>query len=30
VPEGSLSRRAFDAIYEYAAAKIHDKLSARK
>jgi D-alanyl-D-alanine carboxypeptidase (penicillin-binding protein 5/6) len=27
VPEGSLSGRAFDAIYEYAAAKIHDKLS---
>jgi D-alanyl-D-alanine carboxypeptidase (penicillin-binding protein 5/6) len=30
VPEGSLSGRAFDAIYEYAAAKIHDKLAAKK
>ncbi|WP_442753610.1 D-alanyl-D-alanine carboxypeptidase family protein [Methylocystis sp. JAN1] len=30
VDEGSLSRRAFDAVYEYAAAKIHEKLSARK
>lgn len=30
VGEGSLSRRAFDAVYEYAAAKIHEKLSARK
>ncbi|MGJ0505805.1 MAG: D-alanyl-D-alanine carboxypeptidase family protein [Methylocystis sp.] len=30
VDEGSLSRRAFDAVYEYAAAKIHEKLSAKK
>ncbi len=30
VEEGSLSRRAFDAVYEYAAAKIHEKLSGRK
>lgn len=30
VEEGPLSRRAFDAVYEYAAAKIHEKLSARK
>ncbi len=30
VEEGSLARRAFDAVYEYAAAKIHDKLSAKK
>ncbi|QGM99748.1 D-alanyl-D-alanine carboxypeptidase [Methylocystis parvus] len=30
IAEGSLSSRAFDAVYEYAAAKIHDKLSARK
>ncbi|WP_457799109.1 D-alanyl-D-alanine carboxypeptidase family protein [Methylocystis sp. S23] len=30
VEEGSLSSRAFDAVYEYAAAKIHEKLSARK
>jgi D-alanyl-D-alanine carboxypeptidase (penicillin-binding protein 5/6) len=30
VEEGSLSRRAFDAVYEYAAAKIHEKLLAKK
>lgn len=30
VEEGSLSSRAFDAVYEYAAAKIHERLSARK
>lgn len=30
VDEGSLSRRAFDAVYEYAAAKIHEKLLAKK
>jgi D-alanyl-D-alanine carboxypeptidase (penicillin-binding protein 5/6) len=30
IDEGSLPRRAFDAVYEYAAAKIHEKLSARK
>lgn len=30
IDEGSLSSRAFDAVYEYAAAKIHEKLSARK
>jgi D-alanyl-D-alanine carboxypeptidase (penicillin-binding protein 5/6) len=30
VEEGSLGRRAFDAVYEYAAAKIHEKLLAKK
>jgi D-alanyl-D-alanine carboxypeptidase (penicillin-binding protein 5/6) len=30
VDQGSLSGRAFDAVYEYAAAKIHEKLSATK
>ncbi len=30
VEQGSLSRRAFDAAYEYAAAKIHEKLAAKK
>lgn len=30
VEEGSLSRRAFDAVYEYAAGKIHEKLAAKK
>lgn len=30
IDQGSLPRRAFDAVYEYAAAKIHEKLSARK
>jgi D-alanyl-D-alanine carboxypeptidase (penicillin-binding protein 5/6) len=30
VEEGALARRAFDAVYEYAAAKIHEKLSAKK
>ncbi len=30
IDQGSLSRRAFDAVYEYAAAKIHEKLSATK
>jgi serine-type D-Ala-D-Ala carboxypeptidase (penicillin-binding protein 5/6) len=30
VEEGSLPRRAFDAVYEYAAAKIHEKLLAKK
>jgi D-alanyl-D-alanine carboxypeptidase (penicillin-binding protein 5/6) len=30
VEQGSLSRRAFDAVYEYAAAKIHERLAARK
>jgi D-alanyl-D-alanine carboxypeptidase (penicillin-binding protein 5/6) len=30
VEEGALSSRAFDAVYEYAAAKIHERLSARK
>lgn len=30
IDEGTLSSRAFDAVYEYAAAKIHEKLSAKK
>ncbi|WP_036281582.1 D-alanyl-D-alanine carboxypeptidase family protein [Methylocystis sp. ATCC 49242] len=30
VAEGSLSSRAFDAVYEYAAAKIHEKLNKKK
>lgn len=30
IEQGSLPGRAFDAVYEYAAAKIHEKLSARK
>ncbi len=30
IEEGSLSRRAFDAVYEYAAGKIHEKLAAKK
>lgn len=30
VPEGSLSSRAFDAVYEYAAAAIHEKLNKKK
>lgn len=30
VAEGSLSRRAFDAAYEYAAAAVHQKLNAKK
>ncbi len=30
IDQGSLPGRAFDAVYEYAAAKIHEKLSARK
>ncbi len=30
VEEGALPRRAFDAVYEYAAAKIHEKLLAKK
>lgn len=30
VEEGSLASRAFDAVYEYAASRIHEKLSARK
>ncbi|PPD42508.1 MAG: D-alanyl-D-alanine carboxypeptidase [Methylocystis sp.] len=30
VDEGALSRRAFDAVYEFAAAKIHEKLSTKK
>nr|WP_246744738.1 D-alanyl-D-alanine carboxypeptidase family protein [Methylocystis sp. Sn-Cys] len=30
IDQGSLPGRAFDAVYEYAAGKIHEKLSARK
>lgn len=30
IEAGSLSRRAFDAVYEYAAAAIHEKLNAKK